>query len=111
MTTLLLTYGKKEDYVGCSKLIGMKTPDSGAFVGFSSKEAGNYLISEANLPAEDFDLVDAQTAFSGMCTDNLNKLQIILFRNEHDVDIFIQDRDHFPYSEYLFSAEEIVTLN
>ncbi len=75
MTTLLLTYGKKEDYVGCSKLIGMKTPESGAFIGFSSPEVGDYLMRKTNLPAENFDLVGAQIAFTGLSSENLNNFK------------------------------------
>lgn len=108
MDALLLTYGQKEDYIGYAKLIGIKTPNTAAFVGFSSQEVGAYFLQKAKLDPTDFDLVDIHVALQGLTDEHLDKLNIVIYQNETDVDNFLDMREHFPYPEYVLSASEIL---
>ncbi|MGE9292110.1 MAG: hypothetical protein ACQKBW_00730 [Puniceicoccales bacterium] len=105
---LLLTSGNKEDYIGYAKLVGIKTPDGAAFLGFTTEEVGHLFLQATNLSGEQFDFIDAQIAFLGLQDRELEKLQIITFRNEADIKSFVDTERIFPFQEYTLSVSEIL---
>jgi hypothetical protein len=97
---VLLTFKDALDGYPASTPIAIKTPAGLALVAFASQEVGAHYLRAMGMEQNRFSFSELGAQLPSVRYFGIEATQLLQFRSESDVDLFMSDRSRFPYSEF-----------